>query len=123
VIRMHGRRVVGPNGPGLRPEPWGRGGPSPAPTPLNPQNPRPGIPPPSNPHPSGPGLPDPLAGLGEPIAAAIDKARTDFVAAGSVLLGAVLVVVGLLLATGAAPALGRAARRVARVTPPGRVLG
>jgi hypothetical protein len=52
-----------------------------------------------------PSLPDPLAGVG----AALKTASGDIVAAGSVLLGVILIVAGLLLATGQGGKVARAA--------------
>lgn len=87
MVRLRGRRVVGPQGPPLVGT-HGFGGP----VPVDPskQKPIPGV---SGNNP----IPNPLAGVGDAITAAIG----DVVDAGEVLIGVALVVLGLLLATGA----------------------
>ena len=114
--RMVGQRIVGPTGPPLL-KPSGRGGPISsgdivpltARPPQKPPNVKPFPPIPT------PSLPNPLAG----ISGAIGTAGKDIVAAGSVVLGVVLVAIGLLLASGQ---MGRVARGASSVTPVGRAV-
>lgn len=62
--------------------------------------------------PGQPGFPDPTAGatkaIGDALGSSIQKAVAQLLPAGEVLLGAVLLVVGLLLATGQMGNVGRA---------------
>jgi len=66
---------------------------------------------------------DALAPLAGALQAGLSAFSRDAIGAGAVLLGAVLVVVGLLLATGQGGRVAGVARRAAGATPPGRVLG
>lgn len=70
---------------------------------------------PNRPKPQAPGgnlpLPNPLQGLQDALATGLELAQTDIIAAGSVFLGTILIVAGLLLAIGIGGPAARGAGR------------